>query len=154
VKGFENFAVSNFGRVFNIFSGRMINSFKSNTGYLRIQLRNEKGYKNFYVHRLVLLNFIGEKKGLVVNHKNGDKFDNRFENLEWVTQSENVLHSYRTGLRKDNSYKVILMKDGSYITKFKNARETSEFFGISRKYVDFLSRIEKEYNGFILKRVW
>lgn len=50
----------------------------------------------FYVHRLVAEAFIGEiKRGYSVNHKDGNKANNRVENLEIVTYSENVKHSYR-----------------------------------------------------------
>lgn len=49
------------------------------------------------VHRCVLAAFIG-CDDRQVNHKNGIKSDNRLENLEYVTSSENVKHAYRTGL--------------------------------------------------------
>lgn len=56
---------------------------------------------NKRVHRLVAAAFLGEsEEGHVVNHKNGDRFDNRVENLEYVTQGENVKHAWDNGLRK------------------------------------------------------
>jgi len=55
-------------------------------------------HRNRMVHRLVMLAFVGESD-LQVNHVNGDKTDNRLENLEYCTGSENLQHAYDTGLR-------------------------------------------------------
>lgn len=44
----------------------------------------------------------GYKDNLVVNHKDGNKLNNNYENLEWVTRSENDLHAFRLDLRKPN----------------------------------------------------
>jgi hypothetical protein len=53
------------------------------------------------IHRLAYTMFVGEiKKGYVINHINGIKSDNRVVNLEMITQSENILHAYETGLIK------------------------------------------------------
>jgi hypothetical protein len=55
------------------------------------------------VHVLVAEAFICKRpEGKVVNHKNGNRKDNRVENIEWVTQSENVKHAYANGLRVIN----------------------------------------------------
>jgi hypothetical protein len=63
---------------------------KNTSGYLQIIL-NKQTYR---VHRLVMLAFIWESK-LDVNHINWIKTDNRLENLEYCTRSENLKHSYR-----------------------------------------------------------
>lgn len=60
-------------------------------GYLSVGLINNDGQRNFYVHRLVYMTFVGDiPDGLQVNHINHNKSDNRLENLEIVTASENL----------------------------------------------------------------
>ena len=68
-------------------------------GYCQINLTREKGTRKFFVHRLVLMAFVGDSK-LPVNHKNGNKLDNRLENIEYCTYSENTKHAYKNGLLK------------------------------------------------------
>lgn len=68
--------------------------------YLMIGLNKEGVQKQFLIHRLVAEHFINRKGNKnQVNHKNGDKHDNRLENLEWVTPSENQRHAFKNGLK-------------------------------------------------------
>ncbi len=57
------------------------------------------------VHQLVAEAFLGPRPTdkHEVNHRNGNKSDNRVENLEWVTRSQNVLHAHATGLIKNKA---------------------------------------------------
>jgi len=76
----------------------MIMKLSPNTrGYPSICLCSGNNKRTYKVHRLVLEAFVG-KSDLQVNHKNGNKFDNRLENLEYCTGSENIQHAYRNGL--------------------------------------------------------
>lgn len=70
-------------------------------GYFQVTLYNGRERKSFQVHRLVAQAFIQNPLGYgQVNHINGNKQDNRVENLEWCDNSMNQLHAYKMGLNK------------------------------------------------------
>jgi hypothetical protein len=87
-----------------ILKGKYLKQTLKKHGYYEIGLCKNAKYKNFKVHRLVLFAFIGESR-LDCNHKNGVKTDNRLENLEYCTRSENIKHAITTGL-----YSKVLME--------------------------------------------
>lgn len=68
-------------------------------GYATVEIGHGKRYT---VHRLVAAAFLGARPaGMQINHKNGIKSDNRLENLEYCTQSENMKHAFATGLQSN-----------------------------------------------------
>ena len=79
-------------------AGRIL-KLKEYKGYRSIGLYNRTFRKSHSIARLVALAFVPNHDNKPqVNHINGIKTDNRPENLEWVTASENSLHAYKTGL--------------------------------------------------------
>lgn len=99
VIGYEGlYEVSNYGNVRNANSGHVLSQSNTTTGYKKVELY-KNGRKSLKVHRLVAFAFINNVDGKpYINHKNGNKADNRVENLEWSTQKENVNHAICTGL--------------------------------------------------------
>ena len=94
IDGFPNYELSNDGVVYNIKKNKQVKTYLLN-GYYYLHLINKSVNITISVHRLVAIKFIdnpNEKK--IVNHINGIKTDNRIENLEWVTQSENTFLYY------------------------------------------------------------
>lgn len=81
--------------------GKFLTPSLTQKGYYRIVLQTSKGRKTFQVHRLVLETFnpVMNCDKLEVNHINGDKSDNRLNNLEWCSGSFNVRHSISNGLK-------------------------------------------------------
>ena len=107
IPGYESFyQVSNLGNVRSIRFNKIRNmkSWDSN-GYRAVELYlNNNGY-TVGIHRLVALAFIPNPENKPeVNHKDRNRSNNNVENLEWVTQSENIAHAYRNGVKPRPTY--------------------------------------------------
>jgi hypothetical protein len=99
----------------------------STRGYYKISICNNGKVKISNVHKLVALAFLGSSNGLDVNHRNGNKLDNRLENLEYVTEKENAIHSCKNRLSSvgEKHYKAALSD--------KQAREIEKELALGTK---------------------
>jgi hypothetical protein len=139
------YQISSFGRVCSL--ERTVEQFSRHGKLMRRKLKGQvlrpQKYPNGYMfvslgrdnthllHRLVANAFVGGDRSLQVNHKNGIRSDNRAENLEWVTCSDNHLHSYRELTRKKHSLtqKVMLWK-GNQVLQFESGLDAAKFIGV------------------------
>lgn len=144
IVGFESlYAVSNCGRVrllvdrANYTKGYILRGvwdFRNGVKrYRRVYLTKRGKQRSFSVHCLVMAAFKGPPpKGEQVNHIDGDKGNNRYENLEYCTASENVRHAFRTGIYR-NVMSPELAKEIREATG--KQRDIATKFGVNYKLV-------------------
>lgn len=145
----EKYWVSNMGRIFTASAHNKPNNpaimkpARSGAGRRDDYLKTIMDGKTIRVHRVVAATWIPNPEDKpIVNHINGNKLDNRAENLEWCTSSENQLHAYRTGLevplRGNDNPKSKLTED--QVRKFKwewkhdrkmTRKQYAQAFGVS-----------------------
>lgn len=119
IPGFSGYMVSDNGEVYskNYNKTGIIRKMKQRAnrdGYMQVQITRDDGQpKRVTVHRLVAITFLEKINGKEhVNHKNGNKSDNRVENLEWCTPSENIKHAlYVTKTQSIERVKKLALKN-------------------------------------------
>lgn len=137
IKGYEEYEVSDLGNIRSLNYNRtgetkLLKPGLGKRGYLNVLLRKNGKTKNFLVHRLVVEAFIGPiPKGLVVNHRNEDKRDNRLVNLEVITQKQNCNY----GTRNERLAKELKLTHAKSCAKyaFSSSYEASAFFKYKAK---------------------
>lgn len=142
--------VSNMGNVKNIVTSKILIGDINSCGYRRVSLKINGCYKKYFVHRLVAKLFVDgetEEKN-IVNHIDGNKMNNKYYNLEWVTRSENDLHAYRNNLRFcNNAIKIkSIDKDGKE-TIYNSLTEAQRVTGIDRHKIRKLVDNNLFYKG-------
>lgn len=150
IKGYEgSYAITNYGRVWSCRRNIWLSEFYVGHGYAAVRLCDNGIETDKKVHRLVAEAFIKNKDNKPqVNHINGDKKDNRVNNLHWVTARENIQHSCDLGL---NPTLKLSFKDKITICKlfhFCNAKKAyiARLFGISSPGV---IHVIKEYSSLV-----
>ena len=94
IENYDNYAVSSFGKVKNVITGRMLKAADNKDGYLRINSCDDGVMKTFTVHRLVACAFIDNQDDKeCVDHKNNNRTNNHISNLRWATNKENQQNS-------------------------------------------------------------
>lgn len=109
----NRYMISNYGSVIDVISSREIQQHFVGGGYLSVAIHTSSGFKQCLVHRLVGMAFINGDFSMQINHKYGIKIDNYYENLEWITPRDNLLHAIKYGLnhRGENKVNAILSND-------------------------------------------
>lgn len=116
---------------------KIIKGWIAHNGYKELDLKIEGIKRRVILHRMVSEAFIPNPKRLdYVNHKDGNKLNNNATNLEWCTNSENVIHSFNIGRHSGKGathYKAKPITDGTNI--FGTHQEAGEFYSVSKKVI-------------------
>lgn len=114
LNGYEHeYSIAKDGRILSLLTDQYVNTSVDSNGYLKVNLWKDGKKCTKRVHILVAQQFIPNPDNLpVVNHKDGNKQNPDYTNLEWCTQQENVIHAHRTGLQTKTSDKVVVRGDG------------------------------------------
>ena len=127
INGFSNYEISKNGEVRNKVTQYILKGRLSKSGYLQVSIKEDKTgkFKNQYIHRLVAIHFLDNPENKrEVNHKDGNKENNKLENLEWVTSSENQKHRHSIGIKKTSNRKIGMFdKDGNLVQEFNSIVE-------------------------------
>lgn len=146
IPGYEaRYQVSNFGRVkalpvrlfvrsnnTRLYRGKIKASTKMRNGYMATWLKVDNKKKIVYVHRLIAEAFIPNPDSKPqINHRDGDKCNNKLSNLEWVTAEENAQHAQLTGLAnnpkgEDNGRAVLSKEEALKIKTLCQTHTTEE----------------------------
>lgn len=125
---FPQYKIYNCSKIWSNYKNRCLTPQENSEGYMSIGLLDKKGLlATMFIHRLVAIAFV-KGTGNVVNHKDNNRKNNSYKNLEWCTQSENMIHAFLFG-QKQEEMKGIVKRDyktGKIIATFKSMTEASE----------------------------
>lgn len=134
IKGYPNYQISNYGRIWSKYTQRYLKPYLKKSGYYSVGLTAINGkLKTERLHRLVALNFVENPNGYsVVNHKDGDKTNNRASNLEWCTVAQNTKHAYDNNL---SGFQETALKNLDKLNNIYNPHNVAVEAYFNEKYV-------------------
>lgn len=140
--GCGNYEFSNFGRVRNTLVNKIVNGVPNSRGYLRIC--NTKTKTRIFIHREIARLFLGDcPSGYVINHIDGNPLNNNINNLEYISQSDNILHSIIV-LNKTNTTNNIIANN--VCNDYLNNLSITDLAIKYNKHRSTIYRILKKYN--------
>lgn len=139
LEDFPGYHVSESGSVYSEHSSRYLSPWFGNAGYLQVRLKHRNGHTvTLGIHRLLCLCFKPPKddpKDLFVNHLDGNKINNKLNNLEWVTPLENVEHAGREGLTEKCKPVSLIKIDSWEIVNYPSIVKCARALGVSKDMV-------------------
>ena len=153
IRGFDRYLVSDKGFVINMETESVLRGNQKRTGYYEVRIKDNGGkYHDVLIHRIVAEAFCAKPKGkgLEINHKDGDKSNNRADNLEWITHGENLKHAFELGLREDDVSPravIAISMDTGEVMEFPSIYKAARFLGISQGNICMACKGKRPYAG-------
>ncbi len=172
IKGYEGkYIISNFGEVISLPRTKQNHTkqqyvepkeirkiINNKNGYVYVQLWKKSSYKNIRLHKLVAQAFIPNPNNYPqINHIDGNKTNNRADNLEWCTASHNLLHAYKLGLANNDKRKIKIGQysmDGKLLKTFNSLTEASKLTGVNMQKISLCINNKYKYRNRREKYIW
>lgn len=155
IQGFDSYLISNYGRVLNLKTGKILKPRTIGNGYKAVTLYNDKKATSMYVHRLVAEAFIPNIENKPqVNHMDEDKKNNHVSNLEWVTPWENSNYQTRNKRISQKKFKQVIVfdTDWNFIGEYNSILQAGEELEVDRGNISKCCRGKlKQVQGYIFK---
>lgn len=142
IQGFNGkYKINEKGEVYSVARNIIMAQQLGGNGYYKVGLRKDGTKDRYIVHRLVAEHFIPNPHNKPqVNHVDGNPLNNNVDNLEWCTPSENSIHAFKTGLRKEH-YKNVGKKFGStsdfhYVERVNSSKDGDIFRTVVKATID------------------
>ena len=140
--------VDELGNIYH--NGKRIKPKDNGRGYLVIIIKG----KTYRIHRMVAIKYIPNPNNEpVVNHKNGNKYDNRVENLEWVSYKSNTEHALLNGLKISAKQPIaIITKKGTIKHVFTSIKQASNVLNLCYRSLFNAVQNDLPYKGMRFKK--
>lgn len=153
----DKYFVNEYGLIKNISTNKMFTGQRDSNGYLRVDISINGVRHIIFPHRAVAEVFISNPENKTqVNHIDGNKCNNHYKNLEWVTPQENTQHAVKMGMMNTRTQggKPCIQKDkqGNFIRAFVSMSEASRILNISQSSINKVCLAQrKSAKGFIFE---
>jgi hypothetical protein len=153
IEEFPDYMVSECGKIYSKLTKSFLDTSILRGGYESVRFRIKRNPANRFVHRIVAQGFVENPNNYKqVNHKDGNKRNNSYVNLEWVTQSQNQRHAVRNGLKPTKGGVEQYNLKGELVATHLSLRDAALSVGIDKAAISRCCRgAQRSCGSFIWK---
>ncbi len=159
IPGYSLYKINKAGQIQLRFTNKPVSYYSPESTYHRVSIVNDKSVRsNVGIHRLLALTFLEhpyDTYHLIINHKDGNPANNKVENLEWVTHTDNINHAYYTGLRSETRKIKLMNPVNREVIVMASLNDAARFLkcnpGALHGVINDRKMTQRSYRGFYIK---